>query len=203
MYRKRIYVESDNLEQYLRDNHFVDIQWYNSLYYINPYGVVISTNIIPKGKAVFMNCTPDKHWYLRVNLYKNWKSKTSKIHRLVAEAFMERLEWRNIINHKDFNKQNNHISNLEWCTIKENNIHSYTKPDRKRARAQLWKSWYLHHNSKAVYCYDKNMEYITDYGSLTEAGRMTWINTSSIMQCCKWNKKHSHAGWFIWRYQNV
>jgi hypothetical protein len=53
------------------------------------------------------------------------KSKSYKIHRLVAEAFLPKIEGKNHINHKDFDKKNNNISNLEWCTAQENIAHYY------------------------------------------------------------------------------
>lgn len=47
------------------------------------------------------------------------------IHRLIAEAFISKVEGKNIINHIDGNKANNKINNLEWCTYSENNKHAY------------------------------------------------------------------------------
>ena len=57
--------------------------------------------------------------------------KLFKIHRCVAETFISNPNNYPVINHKDGNKSNNHISNLEWCTIKENNIHAYKTGLRK------------------------------------------------------------------------
>lgn len=55
----------------------------------------------------------------------NLKKKTKKIHRLVAENFIPRVEGKNHVNHIDGNKDNNDISNLEWCTNQENALHAF------------------------------------------------------------------------------
>ena len=61
--------------------------------------------------------------YLRVYLYKNGKRKHHKVHRLVAHAFIPNPESKGQINHKDGNKQNNSVTNLEWVTDEENKLH--------------------------------------------------------------------------------
>ena len=63
--------------------------------------------------------------YLRVGLYKDKKIKSIYIHRLVATAFIPKIKDKNIINHKDGNKLNNNVQNLEWCNYSENNQHAY------------------------------------------------------------------------------
>lgn len=47
------------------------------------------------------------------------------VHRLVAMCFLEKTNEKNIVNHKDGNKKNNHFDNLEWCTSSENTQHYY------------------------------------------------------------------------------
>ena len=62
----------------------------------------------------------NSHGYLFVNLYSNVKTSHKKIHRLVAEAFILNLTNLPCVDHKDRNCLNNHLSNLRWCTQKEN-----------------------------------------------------------------------------------
>ncbi len=55
------------------------------------------------------------------------KNKYIRVHRLVAEYFLPPIKNKPHVNHKDGNKLNNHIGNLEWCTASENMLHSYDK----------------------------------------------------------------------------
>ena len=59
--------------------------------------------------------------YKRIGLYKNGKKKKFSIHRLVAQAFIPNNNKKPYVNHKDENKTNNNVENLEWVTAKENN----------------------------------------------------------------------------------
>lgn len=63
--------------------------------------------------------------YEIINLSKNGKTTTKTIHRLVALNFIDNLENKPQINHKDMNKQNNNHTNLEWCTAQENIKHAF------------------------------------------------------------------------------
>lgn len=62
---------------------------------------------------------------VRVSLWKNGKHKDFLVHRLVAEAFIPKIEGKNFINHIDGNPKNNCVSNLEWCDHNENNNHAF------------------------------------------------------------------------------
>lgn len=67
----------------------------------------------------------DKLGYKRVSLYKNGICKDFLVHRLVANAFIEKPNGYNVINHKDGRSNNNHVSNLEWCDSYMNNNHAF------------------------------------------------------------------------------
>ena len=62
--------------------------------------------------------------YHTVTLYYKGDNKAKKVHRLVAEAFIPKIEGKDYVNHIDGNKDNNDVSNLEWCTVYENNLHA-------------------------------------------------------------------------------
>ena len=65
--------------------------------------------------------------YFAVMFWKDNKTYCRKVHRLVAEAFIPNPDHLPQINHKDGNRANNQVSNLEWCTAKANTIHSWKK----------------------------------------------------------------------------
>lgn len=74
----------------------------------------------------FLKPKQDKYGYLVVSLTTvNRKAQHKTIHRLVAEAFIENPNQHPTINHKDGNKENNHSSNLEWVSWKENTQHAW------------------------------------------------------------------------------
>lgn len=103
-----------------------DIKSYEGKYAISNYGNV--KILTCKRKAYigkYLKYCNDKDGYALVNLYKNGKQKSQKVHKLVALHFILNLKNKPIINHKDGNKWNNHINNLEWCTYSENNFHAY------------------------------------------------------------------------------
>ena len=84
--------------------------------------------------------TYDTDGYLRVTLCKNGKHKTKKVHRLVAEAFIPNLESLPHVNHMDEVKDNNELSNLEWCTHKYNMNYGTLIERASRARSKKVKA---------------------------------------------------------------
>lgn len=77
-----------------------------------------------KGKVKILKPALTKRGYLRAQLFIEEKAKSFAVHRLVARLFIPNPEGKSEINHRDGNKFNNHVSNLEWCTRFENMRHA-------------------------------------------------------------------------------
>lgn len=96
------------------DNKFVPINGYEGIYSIDCYGNIKNAN--NKLKSTFI----EHGGYKAVILYKNNKYKKFKVHRLVAEHFIDNTYNFNIVNHIDNDKTNNFYKNLEWCSQSHN-----------------------------------------------------------------------------------
>ena len=111
---------------------------YEGIYEVSNHGNIRSLDRIDfagrhlKGKLF---STKAKGNYITCVLTKYGEHQTFRIHQLVAETFIPNPDGKQCVNHKDGNKQNNHVSNLEWCTHSENNRHAFrtglSKPKRK------------------------------------------------------------------------
>ena len=95
------------------------IKEYDYKYLISNDGNVFSINL-----KTFLKISYDTNGYAYVVLYLNGKSKNESIHRLVAKYFIENVDNKYAVNHRDGDKKNNKITNLEWCTQSENEIHA-------------------------------------------------------------------------------
>lgn len=87
-------------------------------------------------KKVASNNTNNR--YILVGLCNNGIKITRQLHRLLAKAFVPNPENKPHVNHKDGNKHNNNISNLEWCTHAENSAHA----SRMGLMKSFWKGKY-------------------------------------------------------------
>lgn len=99
---------------------WLDISEYENLYQVSNCGRIKSLNYRRTGKEQILKQATNKDGYKFVSLRKNGKGKTFTVHRLVAKAFIPSIENKVEINHIDCDKTNNCVSNLEWCTHKEN-----------------------------------------------------------------------------------
>lgn len=110
-----------------------EIKGYEGKYIISNYGEIISLPRYKENKGKMQYVEPreickyvnKKNGYVYVQLWNNAEYKNIRLHRLVAEHFVEKIIGKEQINHIDGNKQNNRADNLEWCTCKENIQHAY------------------------------------------------------------------------------
>lgn len=168
------------------EEQWLDIPGYEGLYQISNFGRVKSFYF--KNPRILK---PHKvKGYSNVELYKNKKKKQFYIHRLVMENFCP-IENMNVldVNHKDENKSNNHISNLEWMTHKDN-LNYGSRAEKARMKMQGKNS----SRSKKVRCIEKNII----YEALREAERQLGIPATNISRACK--GKIKTAGGYHWEY---
>lgn len=108
----------------MNDEIWKDIKDYEGLYQVSNYGRVKNS----KRNSIRIPYLNEKGYH-RIILYKNNKTKKPKVHRLVAQAFISNPDNKSEVNHKDFNKLNNHVDNLEWTSGEENRLH-YRESDK-------------------------------------------------------------------------
>ena len=102
-----------------------DIPGYEGRYAINRYGYVWSHPKPRSKKGRWLKNNICGNGYQGVSLMGDGAKSTKKIHKLVSDAFIPNPKNRPCINHKDGNKANNSVENLEWCTYSENNKHAW------------------------------------------------------------------------------
>lgn len=126
----------------------------------------------------------DKGGYNIVSLSKYNKSHTEKVHRLVAKAFIENIDDLPAVNHKDENKTNNNVENLEWCTFRYNSAYS-----RNLEKANSV-------TKKPIVCIKENSYEF--FMSVADASKSLGISRSAISNCL--TGRVETAGGFQWDY---
>ncbi len=138
--------------------------------------------------------------YKRVQLVaKNRTRKSFTIHRLVALAFIPNPENKPQVNHIDGNKTNNDISNLEWCTASENEIHSHRILGKKLSGAVVThqnKPGYDSFDGKEVHQYSIDGQYVNSFGSTGEAARSVNGSQGTLYMAISGERKtHKNFRW--------
>lgn len=166
-----------------------DVDWvkgYEGLYQVSNLGRVKSlARYDSKGRFLkerIKKLVPIQTGYLTTLFCADGVLKNMFVHRLVATAFIPNSKNLPEVNHKDENKQNNCVENLEWCDRKYNLAYG-----NKRLKEAKTKGF-------PVYC----IELDKTFWSVKEAARCTGLVASTIHANCK--GKLSHAGDYHWRY---
>lgn len=181
-----------------------DIKNYEGLYQVSNMGRIKSLKRIIKYKngrnqvynSKILKPLSYKDKYLKIVLYKNKIGKTFAIHRLVAQAFIPNPYNYPVINHKDENKHNNKVDNLEWCTVKYNNNYKNV-----RGRAVKTRKKNLIKNKK-IYVYNLQGKKVKEFNTIIQA--CDWLGKPNakthISECL--NNKRKTAYNYKWEFKN-
>lgn len=120
------------MEQMNDSEAWKDVVGYEGLYQVSNTGKVRSLNYKRQNKTKILKSFKTYRGYYRVSLIKDKKKKDVFIHRLVAKAFLAGMPEKTYINHKNGNKADNRLTNLEWCTQSENINHAYDTGLKKK-----------------------------------------------------------------------
>ena len=148
----------------MKNENWKAIAGYEGLYEVSDMGRVKSLNYNHTGKEKILKLKKSHCGYLNVNICKDGHAKSVRIHRLVATAFISNPHNLETINHKDEDKTNNSVENLEWCTRGYNNTYN-----NKAIKIGLK----LRNNerSRALIALDENNNIIYEFPSVREAAR--------------------------------
>ena len=171
----------------MKKEYWKPVVGYEGLYEVSNWGRVKSLKF---GKEKILKQSI-RHGYYSVGLSKNGIVKTYQVHRLVAEAFIDNTDNLTQVNHKDENKLNNNVDNLEWCSVLYNN--TYNERHKKIAEKNINGK-----KSKPVLQYTLDGEFVREWESTREAGRNGYQQIC-ISKCCRGINKQ-HKG-FIWKYK--
>ena len=164
---------------------------YEGLYQVSNLGRVksLGNGSGNNSKEKILKGSKNKFGYLKVNLYKDGKQKTHKVHRLVASAFIPNPNNLPEVNHKDEDKTNNIVTNIEYCDRTYNNNYG-THNDRMAKSLSI-----------PILQFNKDGEFIRKWDSAIQAQKELGVNQGNISKCCKGKLKS--ASNYIWMYAKV
>lgn len=159
-----------------------DIEGYEGLYKVSNIGNLYS-NYVKRNLQLSL----DGYGYTQVILRKNSSGKRHLLHRLVAQAFIQKPENKPQVNHIDEDKTNNRVDNLEWVTAKENINHG-TRTERQVYTQRIIQK------SRPVICSNGMI-----YRSTREASRLLGLDNSSLNKVLQGKRKT--VGGFTFKYK--
>lgn len=167
-------------DEELNNEVWKDVPEYEGLYKVSSLGR------IKNKKDLIMSPELYHRGYYRVQLYSKGKRKHARINRLVAQAFIPNPNNYPMVNHKDENKLNNRVGNLEWCTAKYNcNYGDFIKKSMQSA--------------KPLYQLDINGNIIKEFNSAHQVQKVLGYDRRAIMGCCNGNCKSAYG--YKWKYK--
>lgn len=162
---------------------------YEGLYQVSTVGRVRSLERVDANghtvKEKILTSFPNKGGYYKANLYRDGKMEVKSVHRLVAETFIPNPDNLPQVNHKDEDKGNNLVENLEWCTASYNT--NYGTRNERAAKA----------NKQAIYVItDSGHRYYFD--SARKAAEILGLKVCSVSDCLHGRQKTHRSFKFMW-----
>lgn len=181
------------------DEIWKSVSGYEGIYEVSNMGRVKSVSrYVKNGNSqkyiqgkILVNSIEKKTKYMRVTLCKGGKQKIAKVHRLVALTFLPNTNNYPQVNHKDENRRNNCVDNLEWCSANYNM--NYGKRNERSAKSNTNGI-----RSKAV-LQIKNGEVIREFPSASEVERKIGFGQRNISKCCRGECKQAYG--YEWKYK--
>ena len=168
------------------DEIWCPIKGYEGLYEVSDKGRVRS---IKFGKERILKPLRNTCGYLQVQLWKNGEQKMYLVHRLVAQTFTPNPDNLTEVNHKDEDKDNNSVQNLEWCDRKYNINYGNRN---QMVSIKL---------SKPILQYTKSGEFVREWKSTHDVERNLGYFHNFISYCC--NGKLKSAYGYVWKYKDT
>ena len=184
-----------------------DIKGSEGIYQVSSFGRIRSLDRIRidqrtgkrahiKGKII--KTVPGTTGYLIFSLHRNYRQTSARVHRIVAETFIEKSLYKYAVNHINGIKTDNRVENLEWVTKSENELHAHRILGKKGA-------WYghfgkLHHGSKPVNQYSLSGDFIKTWDSQGDIERKLGLSQGNISCCCCGIYKTAYG--FIWKFKD-
>ena len=174
----------------MTDEKWLPVKDYEGIYEVSSHGRVRSLDrrirhsegFTRKRKGQILRPTINSVGYASVSLYRDGKEIRRNIHRLVSEAFLANLSQRPCVNHKNSDRTDNRVTNLEWCTYSENSEHAAGK-----GRLNVTKR-------KKVLCVETGIV----FPSVTAAANAVKGSHGNICQVLL-GRRSKHKG-YSWRY---
>ncbi len=180
-----------------------DIKEFEGYYQISNKGRLKSFKLSKKG--IVLKQTNKKKGYFSVVLNANKKTKYTRIHRLVAEYFLSNPNNKPQVHHKDHNKQNNNVENLEWVTSRENTMYNL-ELSTKCIDGMIYYNKYV--KPKKIYQFSKDGKLLDIFNNSKEASVKTKVCARNILQVAsktpfdKNGNYRKQAGGYIWKYES-
>ncbi len=170
------------------------VKGYEGLYEVSDLGRVRSLNWCGSGTMKVLVLGSHSAGYKQIYLHKDGNKKPHSVHRLVAESFLPNPKNLPQVNHKDLNKTNNCVENLEWCTASQNAIHYR----RNSIIAVGTRSSKKRNTCRPITQFDADGNIIGNWENCLTIKHSCGYNQTSIFECCEGKRKTAYG--YIWRY---